>query len=191
MEQGVGLIETGSQTKEFEGYRVTFTAPKIIKAKDKVRFIYSLEKDGKPLHDLEPYLAAAMHIGIVREDLGVFSHTHGEAYQFGSIWFQQQMGKYIKYHIHFAPDAFGSAVIAQPRLSVFPTAGRYQVFGEFKHNGKVIVTYFTVDVESSLGFIPRSSAALLFCHPRPDRGSRSSGLDSCFRRNDRRGIDTP
>ena len=147
MEQRVGLTRSGSQTKEFEGYRVTFTVPKTIKAKNKVRISYHIEKNGKPVRDLEPYLAAAMHIGIVREDLGIFSHTHGEAYQPGSVWFQQQFGTYIKYHIHFAPDNFGPAVIAQPWLTVFPTAGTYQVFGEFKHQGKIIVTYFTVQVK--------------------------------------------
>jgi len=151
MEPGIGLAAdqdgNRSQTKEFDGYSVTFVAPKIIRAGEKVKLYYNIEEDGKPVRDLEPYLGAAMHIAIVRQDLGRFTHTHGEAHQPGSMWFQQLLGKYFKYHAHFAPDKFGPAVVTQPWTTIFPTDGTYQVFGEFKHDGKVIVTNFSVNVK--------------------------------------------
>ena len=147
MEKEAGLGAVGSQTKEFEEYRVTFNAPNNIKAGERVKLRYYIEKDGKPVRDLEPYLAAAMHVGIVRNDLARFSHTHGEASQPGSVWFQQLVGKYFKYHMHFAPDHFGPAIITQPWTTIFSVAGTYQVFGEFRHAGKTIVTKFTVNVE--------------------------------------------
>ena len=49
--------------------------------------------------------------------------------------------------MHFAPAHFGPAIITQPWTTIFSVAGTYQVFGEFRHAGKTIVTKFTVNVE--------------------------------------------
>jgi hypothetical protein len=135
------------QKKDFDGYTVTFNAPKKIKAGEKVRLNYYVEKDGVPVTNLEPYLGAAMHLGMIRNDLGRFFHAHGEASQFGSVWFQQLFGKYFKYHMHFAPDQFGPKIIAPPWTTKFTTPGVYTIFGEFKVAGKVVVTNFEVQVE--------------------------------------------
>lgn len=139
--------ENQPETKEFDGYQVTFTPPKKIKAGEKVKLEYHIEKNGKPVKDLEPYLGAAMHFGLVRNDLGRFFHAHGEASQPGSVWFQQLFGKYYKYHMHFAPDHFGPNLIAPPQTTKFTTPGAYTIFGEFKAEGKIVTTYFTVTVE--------------------------------------------
>lgn len=141
------MAQNGSQTKEFDGYRVTLSSPEKIKAGERTKLSYYIEKDGKPVSDLEPYLAAAMHIALVRQDFGLFRHTHGEASEPGSVWFQQMLGKYFKYHIHFAPDRFGPKIITQPWTTIFPTPGVYQVFGEFKHEGKITVADFMIKVE--------------------------------------------
>lgn len=147
MERPNLTAQNGSQTKEFNGYRITFSSPEKIKAGERTKLSYYIEKGGKPVRDLEPYLAAAMHVALVRQDFGLFRHTHGEASQPGSVWFQQLFGKYFKYHIHFAPDRFGPKIITQPWTTVFPSAGIYQVFGEFKHEGKTVVSEFMVEVE--------------------------------------------
>lgn len=147
MEQASLTSQNGLQMKEFDGYRITLFSPRKIKAGERIKLRYYIEKDGKQVRDLEPYLAAAMHIAMVRQDLARFTHTHGEAYQPGSVWFQQLLGKYFKYHIHFAPDRFGPTIITQPWTTVFPSPGIYQVFGEFKHEGRAIVFDFTVEVE--------------------------------------------
>lgn len=147
MERPNLTAQNGSQTKEFNSYRVTFSSPKIIKAGERTKLSYYIEKDGKPISDLEPYLAAAMHIALVRQDFGLFRHTHGEASQPGSVWFQQLFGKYFKYHIHFAPDHFGPKIITQPWTTIFPSAGMYQVFGEFKYDEKIVVSDFTIEVK--------------------------------------------
>lgn len=148
MEQKTEEVPAGkSRTKEFGDYRVTLTAPRHIKAGERVTMSYYIEKNGTPAQDLEPYLAAAMHIAIVRQDLSKFTHTHGEASQPGSVWFQQLFGKYFKYHTHFAPDRFGPEIVTQPWTTVFPTPGVYRIFGEFKHNGAIVVTKFTLQAE--------------------------------------------
>lgn len=148
MEQVVFQPSRGVQTKEFKGYEVTLSSPQTIKAGERVRLNYSIKKDGQAVKNLEPYLAAAMHIAIVRQDFSRFTHTHGEAFQPGSVWFQQVLGKYVKYHTHFAPDQFGPEVITQPWTTIFPSPGAYQVFGEFKHEGEIIVTHFAFEVSA-------------------------------------------
>ena len=84
-----------------------------------------------------------MHIAIVRADLRKFIHTHGELPRplISRITGPRSRSR----HIHgIIPDRFG------PNLDsyvFFPASGLYQVFGEFRHRGKVILTNFTVEVE--------------------------------------------
>lgn len=139
------LPNAATKTQEFGGYKITFDHAKI-KSLERTKLYYHIEKNGKKVRNLEPYLAAAMHIAIVKEDLTRFSHTHGEALLPGSVWFQQLLGKYKKYHTHFAPEKFGPNIITAPWTTVFPTPGKYHVLGEFKHEGNIIVTHFVVDV---------------------------------------------
>ena len=37
---------------------------------------WSKDKDGKPAHDLEPYMGMAAHAEIIRSDASVFAHVH-------------------------------------------------------------------------------------------------------------------
>lgn len=129
---------------DFNGYRVTLQKPDTIKAGDLQKLTYVVEKDGKPMTDLEPYLGAAMHLAIVRHDLGRIIHTHGQVYLPGSAFFQQLFQNYVNYHSHFVPDHFGPKI--QARIT-FPQPGLYQLFGEFKVQGKVVVTSFIVKVQ--------------------------------------------
>ena len=38
---------------------------------------YFFTKNGKPVDDLEPYIAAEMHVAIISTDLEQFIHEHG------------------------------------------------------------------------------------------------------------------
>ncbi len=140
------LPNAATDVQEFSGYKITLKHGNI-KSGERTKLYYHIEKDGAEVRDLEPYLAAAMHIAIVKEDLTRFTHTHGEALLPGSVWFQQLFGKYKKYHTHFAPEKFGPNIITAPWTTIFPTPGRYHVFGEFKHAGKIVVTHFVVNVD--------------------------------------------
>lgn len=133
-----------SREKMFDGYRIVFSAPEKIKAGKETKIIYFIEKDGKPVMNLEPYLAASMHLAIIRADLGRFIHTHGEINIPGSAAFQNLFRSYVNYHSHFVPDRFGPKI--QARVT-FPQKGTYQIFSEFKHAGKIIVPDFTIEVE--------------------------------------------
>ncbi len=131
--------------KDFGGYHVTLDVPQNITAGEMTKLAYTVEKDATLVTDLEPYLGAAMHLAILRADLsGRIIHTHGQPYLPGSAFFQQLAQNYVNYHSHFVPDRFGPKM--QARI-VFPSAGLYEVFGEFKDGGKVITTVFTVNVK--------------------------------------------
>ena len=130
--------------KRFDGYDVGFAAPNISAGKDEV-IKYHIEKDGKPVKDLQPYLAAAMHIAMVKEDMTEFIHTHGEVAQ------EDEMKDMMEVEMngmsgmnHAVLAAFGPDAEAH---ITFPSAGIYRIFGEFKHNGKVVVTSFMVEVK--------------------------------------------
>jgi len=132
-----------STRKNFDGYEVTFHAsPSTLKAGEPATLDYHIEKDGKPVTNMEPYLAVPMHISIIREDLMGFLHTHG-------LLPVSFVGKLLGESIHashlFLPDKFGPDIEATN--FAFPSAGIFHVYGEFQVNGKVVVTQFTVKVE--------------------------------------------
>jgi len=91
---------------------------------------------GRPVNDLQPYLAAAGHIVVMRADGRTFAHEHAEV-----------------------TDADGRPVFALlgttfgPELDVhteFPTTGIYQLWAQFRlANGDVITVPFTVQAEES------------------------------------------
>jgi hypothetical protein len=130
-------------TQHVDGYDVTLSPKNGTLTTGSLQHLqYTISKDGKPVQDLEAYLSAAMHISVVKDDLRTFIHTHAEVPQtfFDSIFNPIDPAKHV--HI-YVPDRFGPTLDAYVQ---FPTSGTYDVFGEFKRNGKVIVTRFSVKV---------------------------------------------
>ncbi|MGY1641252.1 heavy metal translocating P-type ATPase [Geodermatophilus sp. SYSU D00703] len=86
---------------------------------------------GRPVDDLQPYLAAAGHVVVVRADGATFAHEHAEV-----------------------TDADGRPVFALPGQTFgpeldlhaeFPTAGTYRLWAQFRlADGRVITAPFTV-----------------------------------------------
>ncbi len=131
-------VDDMSRDKEFSGYYVKLSSP-YLQAGKMSNLKYTVEKDGKPVTDMAPYLAAAMHLAIVKEDLSKFIHAHGEVHPPG-----QPTPTPTTAHVHlYVPPSFGPDVEAHV---IFPEAGTYHIFGQFKHDGKVIVTDFVVEV---------------------------------------------
>lgn len=131
--------DTGlSRTWEEDGYKVVLSGPEHIKAGDESRFLFRIEKDGRPVTDLQQYLAAPMHLAIVLADLKQFIHAHGEVPG-------QEHTEHVGSHIHgHAPVNFGPELAATIK---FPARGVYKIFGEFKNKGKVLTSEFTVLAE--------------------------------------------
>lgn len=136
------LTKDFSRGKSFGVYNVTLTSePGSIMAGKEVILTYLLKRDGEPVTDLEPYLAATMHVGIISTDLKQFMHEHG------MLPGMTDMGEMHRHQMMpgmMIPDKFGPLIEVH---TVFPTRGAYEIFGEVKHQGKVIVTHFMVEVE--------------------------------------------
>jgi methionine-rich copper-binding protein CopC len=124
----------------FDGYDVSFDYVRSYVGND-VSLTYSISKNGKPVTDLEPYLAAAMHVAVVKTDLTELVHGHGEVHPPGYVYTPPTNGV----HVHAPPPTkFGPVVEAHLTI---PEPGFYTVYGEFKHEGKVVVTKFTLRIE--------------------------------------------
>ncbi len=128
-----------SRKEKADGLDVVFaTTPARITANKKVLLNYVFRKDGKPVTDLEPWLAAPMHLAIVSSDLKYFLHVHGEVP--GMSPHDHHEG-----HMHMSvPPKFGPGIEAPV---AFPAKGLYEVFGQVGHEGKVILTKFMVEVK--------------------------------------------
>jgi len=134
-----------SKEERFDDLDVTFsTAPKHPAAGEEMTLGYLFKNEGRPVTDLEPYLSAPMHLAIISTDLNYFLHTHGElpgASASGDHGHDMHMG----HEMHMTvPERFGPNIEVRTR---FPAKGLYEVFGEVRHQGKVVVTKFLVEVE--------------------------------------------
>ncbi len=135
--------ENFSRQERIDGYDVTLkTSPATLKAGAPATLDYHIEKDGKPLTQMEPYLAVPMHISIIRDDLMGFLHIHG---LLPVSFTEKLLGESIHASHLLLPNHFGPDVEATD--FAFPSAGIYHIFGEFSVSGKVVATQFTVKVE--------------------------------------------
>ena len=135
--------ENLSLQENIDGYEVTLkTSPARLKAGAPATLDYHVEKDGKPLTEMNPYLAVPMHISIIRDDLMGFLHIHG-------LLPVSPIGQLLGEKIHashlFLPNKFGPDIEATN--FTFPSTGVYHIFGEFSVAGKIVVSQFTVSVE--------------------------------------------
>lgn len=127
-----------SREKRFGEYDVIFsTSPERIVAGKETVLKYLIKKSGETVGDLEPYLAAPMHLAIIKADLQNFIHAHGELP--GGQGHEHPMG-----HIHgMSKEKFGPDIEA---VVVFPVKGVYQIFSQIKHQGKVVLISFMAEV---------------------------------------------
>lgn len=126
-----------SAKKDFGDYRVTLTiSPKDVRAGEETTLRYIIEKDGKAVTDLEPYLGAAMHLAVVPADLTLFIHAHGTT--------PGEPHTHLD-HMHATPPKkFGPEIEAD---IVFPAKGIYKIFSQVKHQGNVLLFNFMVNVQ--------------------------------------------
>ncbi len=129
-----------SSPADFGGVNVVFHYSSLLSGTPSV-IRYSFSKDSAPVMDIVPYLGAAMHIAVVKNDLSEFVHTHGEWHPPGYVASQNVSLS----HVHTPPpEKFGPTVEAHV---LFPSPGLYTIFGEFKRGTSVTPTKFTVQVD--------------------------------------------
>jgi hypothetical protein len=101
-----------------DGYRAELSATGAV-AGETADLAYRLDRDGRRLDGVEPYLGADGHLVALREGDLAFLHVHPEESD--------------------APGTirFGAAL---------PSAGRYRLFLQFKHEGRVRTVAHTLEV---------------------------------------------
>ena len=89
-------------------------------------------RTGRPIDDLQPFLAAAGHVVVMRADGATFAHEHAEV--------EDDRGRPV---FAMPGQTFG------PELDVhaeFDTPGIYQMWGQFRlADGDVLTVPFTVE----------------------------------------------
>jgi uncharacterized membrane protein len=93
-------------------------------------FVFRLTKDGQPLTDLQPYIGAMGHCVIISQDTQMYLHCHPEQLLAPS------------------PDARGGPTIAFH--TIFPHAGIYKIWGQFRRGDQILVADFVVEVKDPL-----------------------------------------
>jgi Cu+-exporting ATPase len=124
-------LTAGPRTVEVDGVRVSLDGAAEVGGSSDLHFTLTDAATGRPVDDLQPYLAAAGHIVVMRADGQTFAHEHAEV-----------------------TDGAGRPVFALPgttfgpELEVhasFPTAGVYQLWAQFRlADGNLITVPFTV-----------------------------------------------
>lgn len=124
-----------SRSGSFDGYDVSLEAPVEIRPRVEVPLDFRIERDGTEVTDLQNLLGSAMHVVVARTDLTNASHTHA----------------YIPSHtLHVGSMAqryYGPVV---PVRFTFPSGGDYVVFGQFRHDDRIVTTKFFVHVKEDL-----------------------------------------
>ena len=128
-----------------EGYAVSVSRPRTLKAGEPATFTWRLTKNGRPITDLRLFLAAAMHLAVVKDDLSRFLHGHGVAKGLGTGYDHVHGARAAKDSGDVPPDIayFGPEIVA---TVTFPEAGRYHLFGQSAHGEKMLVTRVPVEV---------------------------------------------
>jgi hypothetical protein len=113
--------------KQTEDMTVKLTLePATIVAGRMVKLRYDLSSDGKPVTDVEPYLAAWGHTLVLSEDAVEYVHAHP-----------------IEYLPTDVAEPRGGPTVTFDAL--FPKPGRYRLWTQFKRKGTVTTTTFAVE----------------------------------------------
>jgi Cu+-exporting ATPase len=124
-------VTPGPRTITVDGIRVELHGQAQVGATSDLTFSLADARTGQPLRNLQPYLAAAGHIVIMRADGQTFAHEHADV--------RDRSGQPV---FALPGTTFG------PDLPVhvhFDTPGLYRLWGQFRlSSGQVITAPFTV-----------------------------------------------
>jgi Cu+-exporting ATPase len=125
-------LAAGPRTVVVDGVKVKLGGKAVVGVPSDLHFEFSDASTGRPVDDLQPFLAAAGHVVVMRADGQTFAHEHAEV-----------------------KDASGRPVFALPgstfgpELDVhaeFDTPGVYQLWGQFRlDDGNIVTVPFTVE----------------------------------------------
>jgi P-type Cu+ transporter len=125
------VLAAGPRTVVTDGLRVDLEGDAVAGEVSDLDFTVTDAETGRPVDDLQPYLAAAGHVVVMRADGTTFAHEHAEV--------TDDSGRPV---FALPGQTFG------PELDVhveFPTAGTYRLWAQFRlADGRVVTAPFTV-----------------------------------------------
>jgi hypothetical protein len=89
---------------------------------DETQLAFTVSKDGIPVTDLEPYLGAGGHCVLLSEDTRGYLHSHP---------------------LRTSGARFGPTIVFH---TLFPRRGRYKVWAQFQHQGRLLTADFVLNV---------------------------------------------
>jgi Cu+-exporting ATPase len=126
------VLTQGPRQIVVDGVRVELHGQPKVGAASNLHFAFSDATTGEPIDELQPFLAAAGHVVVMRADGSTFAHEHAEV--------EDEQGRPV---FALPGTTFG------PELDVHTTfhePGTYQLWGQFRTaDGEVITVPFTVD----------------------------------------------
>jgi hypothetical protein len=129
-----------SNVKNVSGYQITYNMPSDLKSQSEFSYNLQIGRNGQPVTNLQTYLGALGHGVILREDTLDFIHTHaGEVKQ----------GESMEGMDHGAMT-MEKEESAGPKINfstTFTESGKYKIFTQFQHEGKVITTDYAIEVK--------------------------------------------
>lgn len=155
------LVEDYDTVAQIEGYefRVRCNGVKFFAAEDSIIRI-GIDRDGKPVTDLENYLGELGHLVIISRDLKSFVHSHpldmSDDHADGAADHGHAHGHAHDHaHDHEAIMRNARAAVAlgngKPSdvvfHAVFPRPGLYKAFAQFQHNGRILTYPFVIDAQ--------------------------------------------
>ena len=114
-----------SRTAEVDGYGVTLTGDLV--AGQETELTLSVAKDGRPVTDLQPYLAAYGHLVVLRDGDLAYLHVHPTGEPGDG---RTQPGPEVRFE------------------TTAPSVGSYRLFLDFRHGDAVRTAEFTMEVPS-------------------------------------------
>ncbi|MEO8287089.1 MAG: heavy metal translocating P-type ATPase [Chloroflexota bacterium] len=121
--------------KTGDGYTVSIKPSEDIVAGAESSFVVTVEQDGKPVTDLEPYLGAAAHVVVLDQGASMFAHVHSVPGDKPATGNMDTMGE--------PPAKFGPSVAFS---HTFEKPGLYKVWVQFARAGHVTTVPWVVQV---------------------------------------------
>jgi len=124
-------LSAGPRTVVVNGIEVELGGEAVVGEPSDLHFTFSDASTGEPIDDLQPFLAAAGHVVVMKSGAQTFAHEHAEV--------EDAQGRTV---FALPGETFG------PELDVhaeFDTPGVYQLWGQFRlADGDVLTVPFTV-----------------------------------------------
>jgi Cu+-exporting ATPase len=125
-------LAAGPRTVVVDGIKVELGGKAVVGEPSDLHFEFTEDATGKPVDDLQPFLAAAGHIVVMRADAQAFAHEHAEI--------DDAEGRLV---MATPGETFGPELDVHPR---FDTPGVYQMWGQFRlADGDVVTVPFTIE----------------------------------------------